>query len=133
VHQRQREEANEVLLGGYEVGAEVARLIEAEHRDPRVQLLAVREAERPGAVAAISIHGQVAVLGGAATLPEARGRGVQAMLLRARLTVAIEAGCKLATATAAAESTSLRNLARTSFDVHDRPAFSIPAQSARAA
>jgi GNAT superfamily N-acetyltransferase len=117
--------AIEVLLRGYEVGPEVARLIEAEHRDPRVRLLAVHGDGRPIAVAAISIHGQVAVLGGAATLPEARGRGAQAILLRARLTVAIEAGCTLATATAAAGSTSLRNLARAGFDIHGRPAFGI--------
>jgi predicted GNAT family acetyltransferase len=85
VRDHQIDVAIEVLLGGYEVGAEVARLIGAEHRDPRVQLLAVHGNGRLIAVAAISIHGQVAVLGGAATLPEARGRGAQAMLLRARL------------------------------------------------
>jgi GNAT superfamily N-acetyltransferase len=76
-------------------------------------------------VAAISIHGQVAVLGGAATLPEARGRGAQALLLRTRLAIAIEVGCTLATATAAAGSTSLRNLARAGFVIHERPAFGI--------
>lgn len=133
VRDDQLDGAIEVLLAGYEVGAEVARLIEAEHRDPRVQLLAVYGNGRPIAVAAISIHGKVAVLGGAATLPEARGRGAQGMLLRARLTMANEAGCTLATATAAAGSTSLRNLARAGFEIHQRPAFTIPAQSLRAA
>lgn len=59
-----------------------------------------------------SADGPIAVLGGASTLPAARGKGVQAVLLRQRLADASRAGCWLAAATAAPASASLRNLER---------------------
>lgn len=51
-------------------------------------------------------------LGAAATIPSARGRGVQTALVRHRLQLAADAGCDLAGATASVGSTSSRVLRR---------------------
>lgn len=71
---------------------------------------------RPVGAAATSLHasadGPIAVLGGASTLPAARGTGVQAALLRRRLVDAARGGCWLTASTAAPDSVSLRNLER---------------------
>ena len=122
----QLDQAIAVLSDGYEVGGDVARFIAAEHRDPRVRMWTVRDEGRTIAVAACSIHDDVAVIGGAATLRSARGRGAQALLLSVRLAAAVSAGCTLAVATASPGSPSLRNLVRAGFTVHMRPAFGVP-------
>lgn len=109
-----------VLLAGYETIGHVARFIEGEHREPGVQRFAVQRMDRMIAVAGMTMHGGVAVLGGAATLPEARGKGAQGALLRHRLAVARQTGCDLAVATAAPSSPSLRNLERSGFQIHNR-------------
>lgn len=71
---------------------------------------------RPVGAAATSLHasadGPIAVLGGASTLPAARGKGAQAALLRQRLADASRAGCWLVASTAAPDSASVRNLER---------------------
>ncbi|MFC5379919.1 GNAT family N-acetyltransferase [Aquipuribacter nitratireducens] len=54
-------------------------------------------------------------LGAAATVPSARGRGVQTALVRHRLRLAAAAGCDLAAATASVGSTSSRVLSRCGF------------------
>ena len=126
VSAEQRDEAVAVLIDGYEAGGDVARFIAAEHRDPRVRIWAVRDEGRTIAVAACSIHDDVVVIGGAATLRPARGRGAQAILLSVRLAAAVSAGCTLAVATASPGSPSLRNLVRAGFTVHMRPAFAVP-------
>ena len=51
----------------------------------------------------------------ASTLPDRRGRGVQAALLRARLAAARDAGCALAVVMARAANTSARNTERAGF------------------
>ncbi len=51
----------------------------------------------------------------ASTLPDWRGRGVQAALLRARLAAARDAGCALAVVMARAANTSARNTERAGF------------------
>jgi GNAT superfamily N-acetyltransferase len=50
----------------------------------------------PAAAAALSMHGGVAILAGASTIPEFRCRGLQSALLHARLAHAAENGCDLA-------------------------------------
>ena len=57
----------------------------------------------------------VAWLGGAATVPSGRRRGVQGALVRHRLAVAAAAGCDLAVVTAMPAGASARNLARLGF------------------
>ena len=77
-------------------------------------------AERDGeavAAAALAIHDGVALLAGASTRPEWRGRGVQAALLRARLRHAAASGCDLAMVCAAPGSASQRNAERAGFRI----------------
>jgi GNAT superfamily N-acetyltransferase len=57
------------------------------------------------------------MLGGAATLPEFRCRGVQRALIESRLAVATRAGCELAVVTADPGSSSGRNAERTGFQL----------------
>ena len=54
-------------------------------------------------------------LGGAATLPENRGRGLQQALVEQRLRLAAAEGCDLAAATALPDGQSARNLVRFGF------------------
>jgi GNAT superfamily N-acetyltransferase len=71
----------------------------------------------PVAAGALSIHDGVALLAGASTRPEARGRGAQQALLEARLSFAREAGCDLALMGALPGSRSQRNAERHGFRI----------------
>lgn len=66
-----------------------------------------------------SIHlvDEMAWMGGMATLPAWRGRGVQAALIDHRLRLARSLGCKFALATAATAGVSARNLTRHGFQL----------------
>ncbi len=76
------------------------------------------EADRvPVAAAALFVYDGVAVLAGASTLPQARRRGAQAALLRARLEFAAHAGCTLAMMCAEPGSASQRNAERGGFRI----------------
>ena len=57
----------------------------------------------------------IAWLGGAATIPEFRQRGVQAALVAHRLGLAAEAGCELAAVSALSNGPSARNIVRLGF------------------
>ncbi len=75
-------------------------------------------AERTGApiaTAALNISAGVALLAGAATVPEARRQGAQRALLRARLAYAAERGSDLAMVVTAPGSASQRNAMRQGF------------------
>lgn len=112
-----------VLVAGYELGGVVAAFIDAEHRAPAVSRFLVLDQTTPIAAGAMTVHGDVAVLGGAATLPAYRGAGAQAMLLRHRLAVAARAGCRLAVATAEPGSASAANLRGAGFRTVRRTAW----------
>jgi len=71
----------------------------------------------PVGAASVMILGTTAPLGGAATLPAFRRRGVQRALIEARLAVARRAGCALAIVTADPGSSSGRNAERTGFQL----------------
>jgi GNAT superfamily N-acetyltransferase len=73
--------------------------------------------EKPVAAGSMSIFGGVALLAGASTIPEARGRGAQGALLAARLQSAVDRGCDLAMMCAAPGSASHRNAERQGFRV----------------
>lgn len=66
--------------------------------------------------ATVTVNGSIATLGGMSTVPEERGRGVQAAMLRHRLAFAVERGCTLAAATAVTGGASERNLVRHGFE-----------------
>lgn len=74
-----------------------------------------REDRRPLASAIVHMTDGVATLGGMSTVPAARGRGIQMLMLRHRLGMARAAGCDLASATAA-NPASARNLVRAGFE-----------------
>ncbi len=69
------------------------------------------------ATGALNIHGGVAVLAGASTIPEARRQGAQRALLAARLRYAREAGCDIAVIGAEPGSGSQRNAERQGFRI----------------
>lgn len=78
--------------------------------------LAERDGEFAGG-ACIRVTDGIAQFGGAATLPAHRRRGVQSVLLRARLAAAAEAGCELAVVTTQPGSKSHQNAQRQGFDL----------------
>jgi GNAT superfamily N-acetyltransferase len=79
-------------------------------------LVAVMDGKPVGS-ASVMILSSTAVLGGAATLPAFRRRGVQQALIKARLAVAARTGCDLAIVTADPGSSSGRNAERTGFQL----------------
>jgi GNAT superfamily N-acetyltransferase len=79
-------------------------------------LVAVMDGRAVGS-ASVIVLGSTAVLGGAATLPVFRRRGVQQALIKARLALAARAGCELAVVTADPGSSSGRNAERTGFQL----------------
>lgn len=115
----------DVLLAGYEVDGVVAAFIRAEHGVQTMRRFLVVERDSPIAAGAMTIHGDVAVFGGASTLPAHRGRGAQSRLLQHRLWAAAEAGCVFAVATARPESVSAANLRRAGFRIHRRSAWTV--------
>lgn len=77
-------------------------------------------ARRGGVVAggaSLRIHGRVAQLCGAATLPQHRRRGVQSALLQARLTLATASACEVAIVTTAPASKSQQNAHAQGFEL----------------
>jgi GNAT superfamily N-acetyltransferase len=63
------------------------------------------------------IHGDVAMLAGASTIPEGRNRGAQSALLDARLRFAAEKGCTLAVMGASPGSQSQKNAQKNGFQI----------------
>lgn len=100
-----------------DVFARTAALIDGE----RFTLVRHAGSGRPLGCASLTIRDCLATLGGMSTLPEVRGQGVQATLIRHRLRVAAATGCDLAASTAVPGSVSERNLLRHGF----RKAFTI--------
>jgi GNAT superfamily N-acetyltransferase len=70
---------------------------------------------RPLGCASLTIHDEVAILGGMSTIPAERGRGVQGALILHRLRVAREANCALATTATVVGGASERNVQRYGF------------------
>jgi GNAT superfamily N-acetyltransferase len=76
---------------------------------------------------AVAMHDGVALLGGAATLPAFRKRGLQAALIAARLSRASAAGCDLAMTVTLPASASQHNVERHGFRVaYTRTKFTLP-------
>lgn len=71
--------------------------------------------EEPVGCGAVQFVDGVAWLGGAATIPAFRRRGIQAALVGHRLRLAAEAGCDLAAVTALSNGPSARNIVRLGF------------------
>jgi len=72
---------------------------------------------QPGAAGVLSIHDNVALFGGASTVPELRKRGLQTALLQERMRYAFDHGCDLAMMVALPGSESQRNAERKGFQI----------------
>jgi GNAT superfamily N-acetyltransferase len=72
---------------------------------------------QPVAAGALAIHGGVALLAGASTIPEWRHRGAQRALLESRLEHAARSGCDLAMVCAQPGGASQRNAERQGFRI----------------
>ena len=88
----------------------------AAHATGMVCFLAEWEGQPIGS-AAMALHEGAALLTGASTIPEWRGRGAQGALLRARLRYAESEGCDLAVMGALPGSASQRNAERQGFRI----------------
>jgi hypothetical protein len=82
-----------------------------------VHCFLAEENGRPIAAAALALQGDVALLAGASTVPAARRRGAQGVLLGHRLGFAAERGAELAMVVAQPGSGSQRNAERQGFRV----------------
>lgn len=112
-----------LLDAGYAATSDVRALIRAEHALPVLRrFIAIRNG-KPLAAAAMSLHPTGTVLGGASTLPAARGTGAQSALLRHRLRLVRTLGAPLSAATAAPGSPSVRNLAKLGFTIVERTSW----------
>ncbi len=110
-----------ILGSGAEPGS-AARAVSDEfctamHRVPGAQNLVALLDGAPVGTGSLTPVRTVAWLGGAATLPEARGRGAQHALLVDRLHRARHMGCTLAAVTAVPDGVSARNLLRVGFQL----------------
>ena len=72
---------------------------------------------RPIAAGSLSIYGDVCILGGTSTIPEARRQGAQNALLNARLKYARERGCTMAMICALPGSQSQKNAQKNEFNI----------------
>lgn len=72
---------------------------------------------RPIATGFLRCHQGIALFGGASTVPEARKQGAQKALLAARMELALERGCDVATMSASPGSASQRNAERQGFRI----------------
>jgi GNAT superfamily N-acetyltransferase len=72
---------------------------------------------QPAGGGAFAVHEGIALFFSDATVPEARGKGIQPAVVRARLALAAEKGCDLAMASTTPGSLSQRNYERFGFQV----------------
>ena len=117
----------EASIDGFSLQAEkrprelLSALARIAHARDDTSLFVARADGRVAGSAGLSIAetplGRVGELYIASTLPEFRGRGVQAALLRARLAAAKAAGCALAVVMARPANTSARNTERAGFSL----------------
>ena len=121
VEQRQATEWATVMMATFGFDDDgMAEMAASSIGRPKWRSYAAWEGERIVATGSIYVNGDYADVFGAATLPEARGRGAQSALLTARAHAAKEAGCTWLVAETGAEkpgsyNTSLHNMLRAGF------------------
>ncbi|HEU4568313.1 MAG TPA: GNAT family N-acetyltransferase [Marmoricola sp.] len=115
------EEAATVVITGFEAPQGLMTEWCADQmRRPHWGAFAAWEGDRIVAAGMLFVHGDTAHLVGAATLPQARGRGAQSALMRARVEEARHRGCRWIGTETGAESPespnpSLHNMRRLGF------------------
>jgi Acetyltransferase (GNAT) family len=109
----------EVMARGFsapeEPSSEMKEIFEMSSRVEGLTGLLARVGGEPAGLASLLIRDGLAMLCGAATLPEFRNRGVQTALSHARLARTAEAGCGIVQFGALPGSTSHRNAERLGF------------------
>lgn len=100
-----------------EVGQYIRNVATVAFHNPSVTSFLVERDGKAIATGALGIHEGVALLAGASTIPEERGRGAQRALLEVRLAEAARRGCSIAVMGAEPGSTSQRNAERNGFRV----------------
>jgi GNAT superfamily N-acetyltransferase len=114
----------DVIAGGNEIHDDPGRMVSDEFSRAAhgatgsIDLLALADGRAVGC-GSLQLTSGVAVLGGAATLPGHRGRGVQGALLRHRLRLAATLGCSLVAVTAEPSGASARNVGRVGLPLVD--------------
>jgi GNAT superfamily N-acetyltransferase len=81
-------------------------------RHPEFHCFLASAGDRSAALGVLHVSGSVASMANGITVPAFRGRGIQLALLRHRLRVAAEMGCKLIVSQASPRNPSLRNHVR---------------------
>ncbi len=99
------------------VAGAIRALAEVNIENRSMTHFAVERDGAPIATGSLGIHGDVALLAGASTIPSARGQGAQRLLLATRLAAAREQGCSVAMIVAEVGSISQRNAERDGFRV----------------
>ncbi len=111
----------ETSVAGWDPVPEFAAILramaETASANTTMQHYVVEDDGKPVATGSLGIHEGVALLAGASTVPAARGRGAQGLLLGARLAEARRLGCALAMMVTETGSTSQRNAERRGFRV----------------
>lgn len=100
-----------------ELSDHIRNIAQVAFRNARVTSFFVERDGRPIATGALGIHEKTALLAGASTIPEERGKGAQRALLEARLLEARRRGCEVAVMGAEPGSTSQRNAQRNGFQI----------------
>ncbi|SEH02608.1 hypothetical protein SAMN05444920_12835 [Nonomuraea solani] len=109
------------LMRGFGMPAEpLIQMTAALTGHPRFHAYLIRSGGEAVSAAGMYVHGEIAHLVAAATLPPHRGRGGQSALLRARIRDAASAGCRFSVADTQIErpgthNSSLHNLGRAGF------------------
>ena len=120
VDESTRAEWLEVLARGNNIDDDVRRATSDEFAMANANVpgtvdLLARIDTRAVGCASLHVDNDIGWLGGAATLPDWRGRGIQSALLEYRLSLASEAGLDLAAVTAVPSGASARNIGRSGF------------------
>jgi ribosomal protein S18 acetylase RimI-like enzyme len=111
-----------ILVAGFEWSDSLCPWIERSVGRPGWRHYMAYDGDRPVATAALFVFGDMGWIDFAATLPEARGRGAQAVLLKHRMADAGQAGCKwmvveTAEETPKSSAPSFRNVRRYGFQI----------------
>jgi GNAT superfamily N-acetyltransferase len=92
-------------------------LFQVSFSQPNCAIFAAYKDGDPAGGGAVFIKDEIAIFGGASTLPRFRNQGIQTDLLKARLAYAQAKGCKWAMVTTAPGSVSQKNVERRGFQV----------------
>ena len=106
-----------VMAGAFvsEPGADLLRSTRNVATHPRIVVLAARAGNRVVGVGEVEIAGEIAAMCGAGVVEEHRCRGIQTALMEARLRIAQDRGCSIATVTTFPGIATERNAMRAGF------------------